>query len=93
MFGAHCGRLWVVEVEEVEGKVQVTLEAKLLNILTWNFDFLKSFLFYFWQELRNPLQFVHCGCYNQKLHINFFVSNRKSDIKILISLASRVTWT
>ena len=30
---AHCGRLWVVEVEKVEGQVQVTLEAKLINIL------------------------------------------------------------
>ena len=33
---AHCGRLWVVEVE---GKVQVTLEAKLINILIWKLCF------------------------------------------------------
>ena len=64
---ADCGRLWVVEVEDVERQVQVTLAAKLINILTWNFDFLNPFLFYFWQELRNPLQFVQCGCYNEKL--------------------------
>ena len=61
---AHCGRLWVVEVE---GQVQVTLEAKLIDILTWNFNFLNPFLFYFLLELRNPLLFVHCGCYNQTL--------------------------
>jgi hypothetical protein len=64
---AHCGRLWVVEVEDVERQVQVTLADKLINILTWNFNFLNSFLFYFLQELRNPVLFVHCGCYNQKL--------------------------
>ena len=63
---AHCSRQWMAEVEENEGLVQVTLEAKLINILTWNFDFLNSFLFYFVQELINPVLFVHCGCYNQK---------------------------
>ena len=47
--------LCVAEVEEVESEVQVILEAKLINILIWNFDFLNSFLFYFLQELRNPL--------------------------------------
>ena len=77
---AHCGILWVVKVEQVEGQVLVTWEAKLINILTWNFDFLNSFLFYFLQELRNPLLFEHCGCYNQKLRINFFVSNHTLDI-------------
>ena len=43
---AHCGRLWVVEVE---GKVQVTLEAKLINILIWKLCFfqLLSAHFYF----------------------------------------------
>ena len=61
---AHCARLWVVEVE---GQVQVTLEAKLINILTWNFNFLNPFLFYFLLELTNPLLFVHCGCYYQTL--------------------------
>ena len=61
---AHCGKLWVFEVE---GQVQVTLEAKLIDILTWNLDFLNPFLFYFLLELRNPLLFVHCGCYNQTL--------------------------
>ena len=37
----YCAQatLWgvgVVEVEEVEGQVQVTLDAKVINILAWN---------------------------------------------------------
>ena len=89
---AHCGKLWVFEVE---GQVQVTLEAKLIDILTWNFDFLNPFLFYFLLELRNPLLFVHCGCYNQSWNIRVAVWHKKVDLQLgcFNSLASSVTWT
>ena len=124
---AHCGRLWVVEVE---GKVQVTLEAKLINILIWKLCFFQLVFILFLAGVKKSSAFCTLWLLYPKveLWIIFFVSNRTLDIstfgysshsvqkaldfstpaknrikmswkkhnfqiKILISLASRVTWT
>ena len=114
---AHCGRLWVVEVE---GKVQVTLEAKLINISVWKLCFFQLIFILFLAGVEKSSAFctlwllypkveisklrfdtkkvIHNSAfgysrYSVQKALDFLTPAKNFQIKILISLASRVTWT
>ena len=123
---AHCGRRWVVEVE---GKVQVTLEAKLINILIWKLCFFQLIFILFLAGVEKSSAFCTLWLLYPKVEISKlrfdtkkvirnstfgysshsvqkaldFLTPAKNriktswkkhnfQIKILISLASRVGW-